>query len=95
MKTISITFKNRPTEEGGVESFTVDGCLVYPNGSPTSSRPQIAIHLPKADARRVDGAFVDYDGESWHVIGTTAVKQNENTPSNWNRYAIAERIKWL
>ena len=53
------------------------------------------IHLPKADSSVVDGGFVDYEGESYHVVGTTAKQMDANTPTKWNRYAIAERIKAL
>ena len=95
LETMSVTFKNRPTEDGGVETFTVAGCMVANNGSPTSARPQILIHLPKKDSHEVDGSFVEYDGHTWHVIGTTARQMDGNTPSAWNRYAIAERIRML
>lgn len=94
MKTMSVTFKNRPTESG-LETFTVEDCLVANNGSPNASRPQILIHLPKTDTHVVDGSFVSYDGYDYHVIGTTAVQMDGNTPPRWNRYAIAERIKVL
>lgn len=92
MKTISVEFKNRPTETGGLETFTVDGCLVANNGSPNATRPQILIHLPKTDTHVVDGAFVAYEGHSYHVVGTTAKQMDDNTPTKWNRYAVAERI---
>ena len=91
MKTTKVKFKNRPTD-GGVETVEVSGCLVANNGSPNVSRPQILIHLPKAFKGEVDGSFVDYDGEEYHVVGTTAADMDENTPTKWDRYAIAERI---
>lgn len=94
MKTLTVRFLNKPTATG-LESFDVAGCLVYPNGSPNIARPQIAVHLPKSDNHDVDGAFIDYDGYWWHVVGTTARKQDANTPTSWNRYAIAERIRAL
>lgn len=91
MRTISVTFKNKPTA-GGFETFTIKDCLVANNGSPNAVRPQILIHLPKADSREVDGAFVSYEGYDYHVIGTTAPQMDSNTPPRWDRYAIAERI---
>ena len=91
MKTLSVTFKNKPTSVG-LETFTINDCMVANNGSPNTSRPQILIHLPKTDSHVVDGAFVSYDGYDYHVIGTTAAQMDENTPTKWNRYAIAERI---
>lgn len=91
MKTLSVTFKNKPTS-AGLETFTINDCMVANNGSPNTSRPQILIHLPKTDSHVVDGAFVSYDGHDYHVIGTTAAQMDENTPTKWNRYAIAERI---
>ena len=87
----TVTFKNRPTEDG-LETFSIADCLIANNGTPNSPRPQILIHLPKADDHAVDGAFVSYDGFDWHVIGTTVKQMDDNTPTRWNRYAIAERI---
>lgn len=94
MKTIKITFKNHPTPDGKLETFSIDGCLVANNGSPNASRPQILIHLPKASQRAVDGAWVSYDGYDWHVVGTTVAQMEGNTPTAWDRYAIAERIRF-
>lgn len=87
----SITFKNRPTTDG-FETFTINDCLIANNGAPNMPRPQILIHLPNYDEHVVNGAFVDYNGYSWHVIGTTVAQMDGNTPTRWNRYAIAERI---
>lgn len=87
----SVTFKNHPTANG-LESFTIKDCLVANNGSPNAVRPQILIHLPKTDDHDVVGAFVSYDGYDWHVVGTTVPQMDGNTPTRWNRYAIAERI---
>lgn len=86
-----ITFKNHPTVNG-LETLTISDCLVANNGTPNAPRPQILIHLPKDDPRQVDGSFVDYGGFEWHVIGTTVAQMDGNTPTRWNRYAIAERI---
>ncbi len=94
MKTIAVKFKNHPTPDGGLETFTINGCLIANNGSPNASRPQILIHLPSSDKRAVDGAWVSYDGHDWHVIGTTAAQMADNTPPLWDRYAIAERIRF-
>lgn len=88
---VSVTFKNRPTATG-LETFTIKDCLIANNGSPNASRPQILIHLPKTDKREVDGSFVDYEGYDWHIVGTTVAQMDANTPTRWDRYAIAERI---
>lgn len=93
MKTIAVKFRNIPLESGGFLTATVEGCLVANNGSPTLRRPQIIIHLPKNNQTWVDGGFVDYDGRTYHVIGVTARQMDANTPSPWDRYAIAEEIK--
>lgn len=95
MVTIEIEFKNHPTESGTLETFTISDCLIANNGSPTAQRPQILIHLPKTDDHDVNGAFVSYAGHDWHVIGTTVPQMEQNTPTRWNRYAIAERIRVL
>lgn len=86
-----VTFKNHPTADG-FETFTIDDCLIANNGSPNASRPQILVHLPKADDHVVDGSFVEYEGYQWFVVGTTVQQMDGNTPTRWNRYAIAERI---
>ena len=88
---ISVEFKNHPTVDG-LETFTIDDCLVANNGTPNAARPQILIHIPKTSERDVNGAFVSYEGYEWHVIGTTVAQMDGNTPTRWNRYAIAERI---
>jgi hypothetical protein len=93
---IDIEFKNRPNDDGSFETFTVKDCLIAQNGGPAVHRsPQIIVHLPKtAPEVRVDGAFLDYDGFTYHVLprGTTAPSIEPNTPTRWNRYCIAERI---
>lgn len=91
MISIDVEFKNHPTAEG-FETFTISDCLIANNGTPNVSRPQILIHLPKTDEHEVDGSFVSYDGKEYHVIGTTVPQMDGNTPTRWNRYAIAERI---
>ncbi len=95
MKSIPITFKNKPLPNGSTITFIMQDCLIASSGSPTAERPQITIHLPKTDLRDVNGSFVEYDGYVWHVRGTTAAQMDDNTPSRWNRYAIAERIRML
>lgn len=87
----TVIFKNRPTING-LETFSIDDCLIANNSTPNASRPQILIHLPKTDNHDVDGSFVNYEGYDWHVIGTTVAQMDGNTPTRWNRYAIAERI---
>lgn len=91
----TITFKNHVTPTGGFENITIADCLVANNGTPNASRPQILIHLPKTDTHNVDGSFVEYDGYDYFVTGTTAKQMDENTPTRWNRYAVAERIRAL
>ncbi len=88
---VKVTFKNHPTTSG-FETFTVEDCLIANNGSPNAMRPQILIHIPKIDNHDVNNSFVDYEGYEWHVIGTTVPQMDGNTPTRWNRYAIAERI---
>lgn len=95
MKGITVEFKNHPDGNGGLETFSISDCLIANNGSPNAIRPQILIHLPKTDSHVVDGAWVNHNGFSWHVVGTTTPQMDENTPTRWNRYAIAERIKIL
>lgn len=87
----SVTFKNIPTVNG-LQTVTIEDCLVANNGSPNAPRPQILIHLPKIDDHCVDGGFVSYAGYDWHIIGTTVAQMDGNTPTRWDRYAIAERI---
>lgn len=94
INSIEIEFKNKPTENGLV-NIKIKNCVVAPSGSPNSPRPQIMIHLPKESTENVDGAWVDYDGWTWHVIGTNARLMDSNVPNKWDRYAIAERIKYL
>lgn len=92
---VNVTFKNRPTLSGDLETFTIGDCLIANNGSPNAMRPQILIHLPKTDTHEVEGSFVTYDGEEWHIVGRTVPQMDGNTPTRWNRYAIAERIRIL
>ena len=92
MKTINIEFKNQPQEDGSLRTFTVERCLVSQNGSPTIPRPQILIHLPKKFSGTVDGAFVSHEGHDYHVIGTRVKNMETNTPTEWDRYCIAERL---
>ena len=92
MNVIDVNFKNRPNDDGTLTpSIVVKGCLVANNGSPTMDRPQILIHLPKTFTGEVVGAWVDYNGHSYHVVGTSVEQMDSNTPTSWNRYAIAER----
>ena len=66
MKTVDITFKNRPNEDGTLTTLTVKGCLVAQSGSPSASRPEIIIHLPKTFTDTVKGAWVTWDGGNYH-----------------------------
>ena len=92
MKGINIDFKNRPNEDGTVSSFTVKDCLVAQSGSPTVNRPQLTVHLPKTDSTDVTDAWFDYDGGTYHVVGTAAKSIADNTPTRWDRYTIAEKM---
>jgi hypothetical protein len=87
-----IIFKNRPNEDGTLSNFTIKDCLIAQNGTPTTKRPQVLVHLPKTDSNKVEGAWFDYEGYTYHVIGMTAPGIIENTPTRWNRYCIAEKI---
>lgn len=92
MKTTDVTFKNRPNGDGTLTAeLVIKGCLIANNGSPTSDRPQILIHLPKTSDEDVSDAWVDYEGHSYHVVGTSVPQMDSNTPTPWNRYVIAER----
>ena len=95
MTGVDIEFKNQPQNDGSVKSFTVKNCLVYPSGDPAASRPRIMIHLPKADMADVIDSWVSYNNYDWHVIGMAAPTMDNNTPTPWNRFAVAERVRYL
>ena len=93
--TTTIIFVNRPNDDGTItEEVEVPGCLIAQNGSPTGSRPEILIHLPRSFTEEVNGAWVNLEDHSYHVIGTTirADSMDANKPTPWSRYCIAERI---
>lgn len=93
MKTTTIEFKNRPNEDGTVtSSIKIPGCLISQSGGPATTRPQIIIHLPKKDKTNVQNSWVEYFGKNYHIIGLTAPNMESNTPTLWDRYAIAEQI---
>lgn len=92
LKGISIDFKNRPNEDGTVSNLTIKDCLISPNGSPRPTRSQVLVHLPKADKSNVEGAWFEYGGFTYHLVGVTAPSMEENTPTRWDRYCIAEKI---
>lgn len=95
MKTTTVIFKNKPEADGTVtREISVPGCLIAQNGTPTATRPQILIHLPKKFKGDVSNAWVDYEDHGYHVIGvsTKFEPMDPNVPTDWNRYAIAERI---
>jgi hypothetical protein len=87
----TVKFKNIPTVNGLI-TVDIEDCLIANNGTPNAPRPQILIHLPKIDDHDVTGGFVSYDNQEWHVVGVTVPQMDGNTPTRWNRYAIAERI---
>lgn len=91
--TTTITFINRPNPDGTTTAeVNAPGCLVAQNGTPTAERPQILIHLPKSFKDTVDGAWVNIEGKDYHVIGTKIGEMESNTPTPFNRYAIAEQV---
>lgn len=97
MTGMDIKFMNRPNDDGTVSTFTIEDCLIAPNGAPTVTRPQVTVHLPKSSEESVRGAWFEYDGDTFHVVGptqhgTTPQLMKPNTPTRWNRYCIAERI---
>lgn len=95
MKTTTIDFINRPNPDGSVtEKISVTGCLIAQNGSPTARRPEILIHLPRTFTDSVEDAWVNLEGHSYHVIGTSVKVESmeKNKPTPWDRYVIAERI---
>jgi hypothetical protein len=92
MNGIIIQFKNKPNDDGTLSNFKIEDCLISQNGTPTTSRPQVLVHLPKIDKRSVDGAWFDYADSTYHVIGVTAPNISEISPTRWNRYCIAEKI---
>lgn len=95
MKTTTIHFVNRPNDDGTItKDIAVDGCLIAQNGTPTSRRPEILIHLPRTFKDSVEGSWVNFEGYTYHVIGTTikAEPMSANKPTPWDRYCVAERI---
>lgn len=95
MRVMDVIFRNIPRENGTFQNVTISDCLIANNGTPNASRPQILIHLPKTSQDDVDGGWVLYEGFEWHVVGVTIKQMDGNTPTRWNRYAIAERIRKL
>ncbi len=92
MKGITLNFTNRPNSDGTVSNFSIDDCLISSNGSPTTLRPQVIVHLPKTSTQNVNDAWFKWDGETYHIIGTTPKGIDENVPTRWNRYFIAEKL---
>lgn len=90
---IAVKFKNHQKPDGTFETFTVEDCLVGQYGSPQSSKQQIEIHLPKTCDKDVNYSWAEYRGEDWYVKGTTVKQIESNTPTRWDRYAIAERVE--
>lgn len=87
-----IYFKNKPNDDGTLSNIKIRDCLISQNGSPAALRPQVTVHLPKKDTSNVEHAWFEYDGSTYHVIGQTAKSMDDNTPTRWNRYIIAEKI---
>lgn len=83
MKSIPVTFKNKPMPDGTVVTFTMEGCLVANTGSPTTAKPQIMIHLPKTDNRDVNGATPNAVYGIIPVAKGDVIEISGNNP-NWN-----------
>lgn len=90
-----VEFKNQPQADGSVKSFTIKNCLIYNSGDPSADKPRIMIHLPKSDPTDVIDSWVSYNNYDWHVIGMAAPSLDNTTPTQWNRYAVAERFRML
>lgn len=83
------------------QTITIADCLIAPVTEPVDRVESAAlerdmtvvrIHLPKADSRDVSNSTVDYDGETFRVIGKPVKFMDANTPTRWNRYMRAEVI---
>lgn len=94
---IDVEFLNVPQSDGTLKAFTVKGCVVGSTGGATSVRPQIIIHLPKGSTESVRGGWIKYDGDTYHIVvktnsGATPRLMRNNTPGDFDRYVVAERI---
>lgn len=97
MTGIDILFRNAEQDNGTMDSYIIANCLIYDAGSAGAARPQVMIHLPKADRRSVKSAWFEYSGDTYHVIsrsksGATAPLIDKKTPTAWDRHLLAERI---
>lgn len=92
MRGTVIEFKNRPNKDGTVSTFIIKDCLIAQSGTPTARNPEVMVHIPKSSKEVVDGAWFDYEGYSYMVIGTTIAMMDANTPTRWDRYCIAKRM---
>jgi hypothetical protein len=93
MKGITIQFKNKPNEQGDMlTNHKIHNCLIAQSGGPAVARPQVIVHLPKDDPTNVEGAWFQYESNTYHVIGETVAGIEENVPTRWNRYVVAEKI---
>lgn len=91
---------NNPTYT--TQQVTVDDCLVAPITEPTTAREQQAmeqskdqlrIHMPKTSTADVSNSTFDYDGKTFAIDSSSAVKfMDGNTPTRWNRYFRAESV---
>lgn len=92
MQGITIHFKNRPNEDGTLSNHTIRDCLIAQNGAPLPTRGSVIIHLPKNDDTSVVNAWFEYEGGTYHVTGSTVPGIDQNVPTKWNRYVIAQKI---
>lgn len=90
---VEVEFRNIP-RVGSLETIKVADCLIANSGSPAGA-PEITVHLPKTFSGDVNGGWVNYEGNEYHVVGVTVKGIDANTPSRWNRYAIARANKFL
>lgn len=92
MTGVEVQFKNKPNDDGTLSDHIIADCLIAQNGSPTGTRPQIIVHIPKSDETDVQDSWINYRGGSYHVIGATVPGIQQNIPTRWNRYVVAEKI---
>lgn len=83
------------------ETFEISGCLIAPTVEPLDRVESSALdrdiaivrlHLPKTDSRDVSNCSVDFDGQTWRIVGKPVKFMDGNTPTEWNRYVRAEAV---
>ena len=83
------------------ETLTIADCLIAPAQEPLDrvesaaldrNQTIVRIHLPKADTRDVSNSTVEYDGQTFRIMGRAVKFMDANTPTRWNRYMRAEAV---